>query len=217
MEWCQGRVYIKLSLTALKHILATFFVCPLRVKTESKPLNISALISLSMSIDKKFTRRELLESSCKAVLGLAAYSALGPLLPEANAGEYKEIYLDDEKDFKDVIADSGLCWVMYTWDGQTADPEVQERGQKFWHKIKTNFGHQVDYLITINTTNWTYNDGHNEAIDEIGENSFPSFLLYRNGEVVEGDRGYPVKVQGAPKENSMNNMINYMKEHTILK
>lgn len=176
-----------------------------------------------MSIDKKFTRRELLESGCKAVFGFAVYSALGPLLPqEANAGDYKEIYLDDEKDFKDVIADSGLCWVMYQYNGPNPDSEknpedIDRRRNKFWNILKNEFGSQVDIYIVIDTTNWSTEYSENRAISEIGENSYPSFLLYRNGEVVEGDRGYPVKVQGAPKENSMNNMINYMKEHTILK
>jgi hypothetical protein len=126
-------------------------------------------------------------------LTFGLYAGLRPHIAEA----YEEKTLADENTFKQEIAQAGLAFVMYNNWKLWSDTKNTEKGESFFETLKSEFGDQVDVYIKVDIGNMSI-DALNKIIRDIRKRTFPSFVLYMNGKIVNNGAPNAIRLNGAP-------------------
>ncbi len=162
------------------------------------------------------SRRDFLGLASLVGSGVAAGGIVSKLgVREAYAGE--EEILTNEYTFKDTIAQSRVVFVMYNNWKLWTDNDRTQRGERFWKTLKQRFGGQADAFYKVDTGNMS-RQGLRRAIDEIQENAFPSFILYKTGAVVNDGTDNDIRIRGSPTDQEdANSMLRYIIDNSFLR
>ena len=83
--------------------------------------------------------------------------------------------------------------------------------------MKDEFGDQVNVYIKVDIGNMSI-DGLNEIIQEIRKRTFPSFVLYVNGKIVNDGTSNAIRFNGAPiDKRGTEAVLQYIVKNTNLK
>jgi hypothetical protein len=129
---------------------------------------------------------------------------------------YEEKVLTNVNTFKDEISKYDTVWVMYTFIAVKRG-EYRENANKFWNLLKKEFGKQVDAYIVVDTSFWSKEDVMRTYDNEVGERRAPSFVLYKNGKVVNEGTDDDVRIVGAPTSEHRPLFIEEIKKVSFLK
>jgi len=162
------------------------------------------------------SKRETLKKL--AAIGLEVLLIGGGLGLAKRASAFEEKYLTDENTFKDEIAKSGTTWVKYEIDNPKRSnmphEELKKLGNNFWDILKKEFGNQVDSYIVVNATGWS-NRGE-AAVREINKDKYPSFLLYKNGVIVNDKTEKDIRIRGGIRPSKITGALNYIRKNSFL-
>ncbi len=119
-----------------------------------------------------------------------------------------------EANFKDTLRGEGVVWVMYDHYSPNISAVDHQKADRFWEVLKKAFGNQVDAFIRIDATEW--NNYAKAAANEITKSTFPSFVLYKDGVVVNDGTDKDIRLIGPPKA-SPDGYLNYIRNNSSLK
>ncbi len=117
--------------------------------------------------------------------------------------------------FKETLAKEKYAWVMYTDSSPTVPEKIREQGEIFWKALKEKYQKQVKTYIKIDTNGWPNKAW--AARKEILTNTYPSYALYENGEVMNVGTMYAVVINGAPINKQYEEIFSFINEMSFLK
>ncbi len=117
--------------------------------------------------------------------------------------------------FKATLAQEKHVWVMFTDSDPKVPEDIRAQGEQFWKALKTRYEKQVKTYIKIDTNGWP--DKARAAKREIMNNTYPSYALYENGEVLNVGTMYAVIINGAPLEAQYEEIFEFINEMSFLK
>jgi hypothetical protein len=121
----------------------------------------------------------------------------------------------NEQNFEKTIENSGLVLVQYCLLNPPSDKHIYN-GNRFWNRLKTDYGNTLDGYITITVPN--ISSFSSKIQTELGKDMFPSYALYDKGIMVTGGIGKPARIRGAPdyanKPEEEEKAINFIKRNS---
>lgn len=164
------------------------------------------------NLNDKMDRREFIRGSSS----LAFFAALYRILPkETYASEtgglpvYEETKVNNFRELQQQIESDEVVCVMYTTSDSRMPEKYRIRGQNFWNVLKDTYGVDVDIFVKADCKGW-----YDKASKEIGENTYPSFLIYEGGKVINENTGRDLRILGAPKKGEdLKNQIEYIENN----